>query len=38
MCDAEKLLVVEAARVAAEADIRKSRRETIRMAKAIFAD
>jgi hypothetical protein len=38
MCGAEKLLVAAAARVAAEADIRKSRRETIRMANAIFAD
>src|SRR5580692_3988019 len=37
MCDAEKLLVAAAARVAAEADTRKSRRERIRMAKAIVA-
>jgi hypothetical protein len=38
MRDAEKPLVAAEARVAAEADIRKSRREMIRMATAIFAD
>src|SRR5580698_4293910 len=38
MCGAEKLLVAAAARVAAEADITKSRRDNIRMARVIFAD
>jgi hypothetical protein len=38
MCEAEKLLVAAAARVAAEADIINSRRERFRMARAIFAD